>query len=744
MSFHNNRFLYSLVSIACFALAFAFAACHFPSEGETVMDVEVDSTWLAYDSVLVELRDNEGNLIATLFHGPIESEDDLKKLPAKDYEGNTVHVVVTGYIDGEAVKIEDRKFNGEKGVNDTVVLVKDPDVTDPIDTTVTNPIDTTASDEARLLSLSISACDLVPAFSPSVKSYACKAPLGVGTTTVKAKGNGSLKLNTSALEPDKNSVSIPLSLGVTMLIVEVTAENETKATYEVGVVRLDASQNNALIGLQVSKGTLQPGFSPDNLKYTVAVKASDKELGVKATVAEPTASLSLNGNNVNSGSFESVTLDVNETEIPIALAVKAENGKSRNYEIKVIRLSDDAALSSLEFTSGDAKPDFNPDSLKYRVTVGEAVSSIKVKAVARDSGATLRLDGESITSGVSSAAIDLAMGLNESEIEVTAADGETKLTYSLAITRIDDVPPAKPVVTAPASPFRNVRPVWKWTSGGGGNGNFRYKLNDTLLSSGAIESNAVEFAPTSDLADGLHTLYVQERDSAGNWSATGSAGVTIVMGPITWFKFDGDGKNEGVNSNSVTLSGATFTTDRLGAASKALNFDGVNDSARTSGRTTFDTGKNLTVSLWVKLPASPTGLRYFMRAPEGGIGIFMNGASVGMAISVPGTSSAKAAITTTNWVHFAGTYDGFTIRAYLNGVLQESTSHTGTITGDISQITFGYFAGNFWQGALDEVRFYDRTLNATEVLGIYNSTKPPVIIIKDPPILIPLEPVFSP
>ena len=71
-------------------------------------------------------------------------------------------------------------------------------------------------------------------------------------------------------------------------------------------------------------------------------------------------------------------------------------------------------------------------------------------------------------------------------------------------------------------------PTWTWTSGGGGgSGNYRYKLDDSDLTTGATEVAGLEFTPTSDLSDDTHTLYVQERDEAGNWSATGSADTSI-------------------------------------------------------------------------------------------------------------------------------------------------------------------------------------------------------------------------
>jgi hypothetical protein len=95
----------------------------------------------------------------------------------------------------------------------------------------------------------------------------------------------------------------------------------------------------------------------------------------------------------------------------------------------------------------------------------------------------------------------------------------------------DITPPNGPTVTG-TTPTGNVTPTWSWSSGGnGGNGTFRYKLNDTNLSTGATETTSTSFTPGSALSEATHTLYVQERDVAGNWSTSGSFAIQVVTPP---------------------------------------------------------------------------------------------------------------------------------------------------------------------------------------------------------------------
>ena len=92
---------------------------------------------------------------------------------------------------------------------------------------------------------------------------------------------------------------------------------------------------------------------------------------------------------------------------------------------------------------------------------------------------------------------------------------------------VDATGPAMPTVTGPAV-TQLMQPTWTWVSGGsGGSGAFRYKLGDADLTVGATSTATLAYTPTSSLSDGAYTLYVQESDALGNWSASGSFQITV-------------------------------------------------------------------------------------------------------------------------------------------------------------------------------------------------------------------------
>ena len=96
-------------------------------------------------------------------------------------------------------------------------------------------------------------------------------------------------------------------------------------------------------------------------------------------------------------------------------------------------------------------------------------------------------------------------------------------------TEVDTSAPTNPIVSSISLPD-SPKPSWTWISGGGGNGNFRFKLDSEDLSSGSIMTSALEFEEPIGLNDGLHTLYVQESDDAGNWSGSGRFEISINTG----------------------------------------------------------------------------------------------------------------------------------------------------------------------------------------------------------------------
>jgi hypothetical protein len=184
---------------------------------------------------------------------------------------------------------------------------------------------------------------------------------------------------------------------------------------------------------------------------------------------------------------------------------------------------------------------------------------------------------------------------------------------------IDITATAAPTVSG-TTPTNDTTPTWSWSSGGGGNGTYRYKLDNSDLSTGATQTTSSSFTPSSALLAGSHILYVQERDASGNWSASGSLTILInLIIPIvptsptvtgvtptndttpTWSWTPGGGGNGTYRyklDNSNFSTGATQTTNTSYTPGSALS-DGAHtlyvQECNAAGNWSNSGSKNITI-----------------------------------------------------------------------------------------------------------------------------------------------------
>jgi hypothetical protein len=90
--------------------------------------------------------------------------------------------------------------------------------------------------------------------------------------------------------------------------------------------------------------------------------------------------------------------------------------------------------------------------------------------------------------------------------------------------------------------------------------------------------------------------------------------------------------------------------------------------------------------------------------------------------NVVGTS----ALALNAWSHLAATYDGSSLRLYVNGVLVQSLAVSGAIPTSTGVLHLGGNAvwGERFAGLLDDVRIYNRALTGTQIQTDMNTAVP--------------------
>jgi len=100
-----------------------------------------------------------------------------------------------------------------------------------------------------------------------------------------------------------------------------------------------------------------------------------------------------------------------------------------------IQVNANASLANLALNSGTLTPGFAAGTLSYTTSVPNATTTITVTPTTADPNATVKVNGTAVVSGSPSAAIALATGSNNIAVVVTAVDGTTNQTYSIAVNR---------------------------------------------------------------------------------------------------------------------------------------------------------------------------------------------------------------------------------------------------------------------------------------------------------------------
>ncbi|NIK78515.1 hypothetical protein FHS15_003653 [Paenibacillus castaneae] len=269
------------------------------------------------------------------------------------------------------------------------------------------------SSDATLSTLTLSGVTLSPTFASGTLSYTANVANDVVSTTVAAtKGDTTATITTADLG------SKPLSVGVNVITVHVTAEDGTTNKYTVIVTRAQ-STDATLSELSLSGATLSPTFASGTLTYTANVANNVTSTTVSASTSDAVATIA-------AADLGSKQLIVGENTFTVH--VTAEDGiTNKNYTVTVTRAaSSDAALSALALSGVTMSPTFDSDTLAYTADVANNVTSTIVEATQNDATATISADDLGSK--------QLLVGENIITVHVRAEDGTTK-NYTVTVIR---------------------------------------------------------------------------------------------------------------------------------------------------------------------------------------------------------------------------------------------------------------------------------------------------------------------
>ena len=188
----------------------------------------------------------------------------------------------------------------------------------------------------------------------------------------------------------------------------------------------------------------------------------------------------------------------------------------------------------------------------------------------------------------------------------------------------------------------------------------------------------------------------------------------------------------------LPMNGPNINTGLRLLGTGSTSFDGVNDYVSVADDSTLDITGDFTITMWAKFdtfPSSSAGEAILQKGDQSsnrayGLSIYNTGGNTNtqMLLSTNGsgwfnTLKGSTNLSVATWYHISATYDGTTVKLYLDGVLDGSEAETDDIETNSSALVLGYNgSAGFMGGSLKNVAIWNRALTATEVQNVMYKT----------------------
>jgi glucose/arabinose dehydrogenase/chitodextrinase len=231
----------------------------------------------------------------------------------------------------------------------------------------------------------------------------------------------------------------------------------------------------------------------------------------------------------------------------------------------------------------------------------------------------------------------------------------------------------------------------------------------------------------------------------------GSVSNAQVSGLVAAYSFnEGSGTtvaDASGSGNSGTIGSATWTG--AGKYGGALSFNGTNAKVTIPDAPSLRLTTRMTLEAWVNPSTIPNAWRDVLY--KGDDNYYLSGSSSNSSRPAAGAifsgsygeTFGTSALALSTWTHLATTYDGSTLRLWVNGVQVASKAQTGTIKTSSNPLTIGGdpIYGQYFSGLIDEVRVYNVALTQAQIQadmataiggGGGGDTQPPTVSITSP------------
>lgn len=211
--------------------------------------------------------------------------------------------------------------------------------------------------------------------------------------------------------------------------------------------------------------------------------------------------------------------------------------------------------------------------------------------------------------------------------------------------------------------------------------------------------------------------------------------------PVLWHPFDSNAVDLSARHNHGVVTGAGVTADRLGRNGGALRFGGAH-SVRSAGAALPTGSAPRALSAWFRtaMHTSTVGTVAGWGGPDlnQAFELIVRGGQVNGSLGDFDLRAARLNVSDDRWHHAVLSHDGVAVTVYVDGVRDGSAARPlATVATDLfvgrRPIGARPVADDFFEGAIDDVRVYDRPLDAAAVRDLYRGCDPastaPVVFV---------------
>ena len=336
-------------------------------------------------------------------------------------------------------------------------------------------------------------------------------------------------------------------------------------------------------------------------------------------------------------------------------------------------------------------------------------------------------------------------GLNPStgySYRVQASDSAGNLSgYSnvatATTTAVDTRAPTAPSnLTATAADSSKIS--LSWTASTDNVGVTNYLVESCVTASCTFAQVATTAGTTfnnTGLAAGAGYSYrVRATDAAGNLSSYSNVAnattTSTITGLVAAYSFN-EGAGTTVTDSSGTGNNGSTTNATWTASGKygnALVFNGSNALVTIPDAASLHLTTAMTLEAWVNPSTVNAAWRDVIY--KGSDNYYLEGTSSNSVPAVGGTFGAASAnvfgttsLAVNTWTHLAATYDGATLRLYVNGTQVSSIARTGNLATSTNPLQIGgdSLYGQNFTGMIDEVRVYNVALTQAQIQSDMNT-----------------------